>query len=74
MKKYKNIPKLRFSDEWEEYKIGELFNVTRGYVLATNLISEVKNSKNKYPVYSSQTQNEGLLMYYHDFLYENAIT
>lgn len=30
--------------------------------------------KNVYPVYSSQTANNGLLGYFHKFLYENAIT
>lgn len=73
--------KLRFKDEngnefaeWEEKKIGELFKVTRGKVLPMNLITEKCNKKMSYPVYSSQTKNNGLAGYYNEFLFENAIT
>nr|WP_278286377.1 restriction endonuclease subunit S [Clostridium putrefaciens] len=34
----------------------------------------MKNNTNKYPVYSSQTLNNGLLGYYHQFLFANGIT
>lgn len=73
--------KLRFKDkngndypEWENKKISDIFKLTRGYVLATSEISELQTSEFKYPVYSSQTKNEGLLGYYNKSLYKNAIT
>lgn len=68
---------LRFKNEegqyypdWKNRKIRDLFEVTRGHVLSTKEISEM----GKYPVYSSQTKNNGLLGYYDEFLFENAIT
>ena len=63
-----------FNEPWEEYKISDLFKITRGYVLSTNMISNIKTFKMRYPVYSSQTKENGLLGYYSDYLYENAIT
>jgi type I restriction enzyme S subunit len=72
------IPELRFpefSGEWEKVKVRDLFDkITRGQVLSKKEISEVKTDIYKYPVYSSQTLNNGLLGYYKDYLYENAIT
>lgn len=55
-----------------EYKISEIFDVTRGNVLSKKDILE--NGKNAYPVYSSQTKNDGLLGYYSDYLFEDSIT
>lgn len=73
--------KLRFKDEngndypeWEEKTIKDVYKVTRGYVLARKLMSDNPNSINKYPVYSSQTSNNGLMGYYSDYLYQDAIT
>ena len=72
---------LRFKDdngnifsEWEVREVGEVFKITRGNVLAMNLVSNQCNEKNTYPVYSSQTKNNGLAGYYTDFLFEDAIT
>lgn len=72
---------LRFKDEngneypeWEEKTIKDVYKVTRGYVLARKLMSDSPNSINKYPVYSSQTSNNGLMGYYSDYLYQDAIT
>ena len=64
-----------FSGEWTKIKIKNIFeNVTRGYVLSKKDISTIKTNIFKYPVYSSQTLNNGLLGYYLNYLYENAIT
>lgn len=63
-----------FEDEWKEVKVSDIFRVTRGQVLATTEISEEKTDTHKYPVYSSQTKNEGLLGYYDKYLFETAIT
>lgn len=60
--------------KWEEKKIGDIFEVTRGYVLAVSAMSQEKDEVFQYPVYSSQTKNKGLTGYYNDFLYEDAIT
>ena len=51
-----------------------MFKVTRGYVLAATLTEENQTDEMPYPVYSSQTKDDGLMGYYKDFLYENAIT
>ena len=70
-------PALRFAgfeDDWKEVKVSDIFRVTRGQVLATTEISEEKTDTYKYPVYSSQTKNEGLLGYYDKYLFETAIT
>ena len=70
-------PKIRFSgftEDWEQRKTSELFKITRGYVLAANIIDANKSRDNPYPVYSSQTKDNGLMGYYKDYLYENAIT
>lgn len=63
-----------FIDEWVEKKVKDVFRVTRGYVLATNKVMERPDGYHKYPVFSSQTQNNGVMGYYSDYLFENAIT
>lgn len=73
----KNKPKRRFkgfNDVWKQRKVNEIFKVTRGQVLAVSLTTPEKNSENIYPVYSSQTKDNGLLGYYSEYLFENAIT
>jgi len=56
--------------DWKENRIKNIFTITRGQVLSTDNC----NNSYKYPVYSSKTQNDGLMGYYKDYLYENAIT
>lgn len=63
-----------FTDEWVEKKVKDVFRVTRGYVLATNKVMERPDGYYKYPVFSSQTQNNGIMGYYSNYLFENAIT
>ncbi|MCW8106785.1 restriction endonuclease subunit S, partial [Lactobacillus mulieris] len=73
----KKCPNLRFHDfstNWKKVKVGDIFTVTRGKVLSKDKISKTKDHIMKYPVYSSQTLNNGLLGYYHDYLFEDAIT
>ena len=60
--------------EWKKRKIGEVFDVTRGQVLAMPETSREKNSQMPYPVYSSQTKENGLAGYYSEYLFEDAIT
>ncbi len=78
-KEKKLIPHLRFpeflkEEGWEIKEVGEVFQVTRGNVLAMTLVKEVPNDKYPYPVFSSQTKNNGLAGYYNEYLYEDAIT
>ena len=73
------VPALRFSEfitgkHWYISKIKDIYQITRGQVLAVSLIKEIKDDIYIYPVYSSQTKNGGLVGYYKDYLYENAIT
>ncbi|KGO32606.1 hypothetical protein Q757_00020 [Oenococcus alcoholitolerans] len=75
--KQAKYPQLRFkdfTDPWEQRKVGELYKVTRGQVLATSKTTPEKVGKNQYPVYSSQTKNDGLMGYYSDYLFDTAIT
>ena len=70
-------PKIRFKgyqDDWEQRKVSEMFKVTRGYVLPATDASEEISDEMPYPVYSSQTKDNGLMGYYSDYLYEDAIT
>ena len=78
-KEGERVPKLRFKEfesdgEWEEKKIGDIFKVTRGEVLSMNMVEKNSSKITPYPVYSSQTKNNGLAGYYSDYLFENAIT
>ena len=70
-------PKIRFkgyTEDWEQRKVSEMFMVTRGYVLPATDTSEELSDEMPYPVYSSQTKDNGLMGYYSDYLYEDAIT
>ncbi len=73
----KKSPQLRFegfTDDWEERKIKDIFKITRGKVLAATETSEEKSDISPFPVYSSQTKNNGLMGYYKDYLFDTAIT
>ena len=70
-------PKRRFAgftDDWEQCKVRELFTVTRGQVLAATKTKDKETDEFIYPVYSSQTKNNGLMGFYNQYLFENAIT
>ena len=72
-----NVPRLRFAgfeEPWEKCKISDIFKITRGHVLAAKEVKDNKNELYSYPVYSSQTTENGLMGYYNKYLYENAIT
>jgi len=73
------IPRLRFPEfkdagPWKVKRTGDIFKITRGEVLSMKLVSETPSTQNPYPVYSSQTKNNGLSGYYSGYLYEDAIT
>lgn len=70
-------PKVRFANftnVWELRKVREIFKVTRGQVLAVTETNEEKSDITPFPVYSSQTKNNGLMGYYKDYLFDTAIT
>ena len=54
--------------------VKDIFTVTRGNVLATTKTTSIPTDKSIFPVYSSQTKNDGLMGYYDKFLFQNAIT
>lgn len=60
--------------DWIIQKVKDLFEITRGCVLAADNVKTSRDQTHPYPVYSSQTKNNGLMGYYDKFLYENAIT
>ena len=72
--RYPELRFLGFTNAWEQRKVNEIFKVTRGQVLAASFTTPEKNRGNIYPVYSSQTKDNGLLGYYSEYLFENAIT
>lgn len=61
-------------EDWEEKKIKEIFQVTRGQVLSADKTVKFKEGTLIYPVYSSQTRDNGLMGYYDQYLFENAVT
>ena len=72
-------PRLRFPEfrdrmPWIEKEVGDIFDVTRGQVLAMPLVQDTKSDEMPYPVYSSRTKDQGLSGYYSEYLFEDAIT
>ena len=74
IEKYPKLSFPGFAEPWTEIEIGKTFKVTRGYVLPATVVKDSVDEEYVYPVYSSQTKDNGLMGYYNDFLYENAIT
>ena len=68
------FPEFRNAGEWRSRRVDEVFQVTRGEVLAMPLVDEDPSPSKPYPVYSSQTKHNGLAGYYSEFLYSDAIT
>lgn len=76
-KKGENVPEIRFPEftgNWKQCQISEMFKITRGYVLPVTETSKETSIEMPYPVYSSQTKDNGLMGYYGNYLYEDAIT
>lgn len=51
------------SNNWSEYKISEIFIITRVVVIPKTDLLDNKTTEYQYPVYSSQTSNNGILGY-----------
>lgn len=60
--------KTPHSDSWEQFKIKDIATIGRGRVISSVEISQQMNPL--YPVYSSQTSNEGIMGYLDDFMFE----
>ena len=56
------------SDSWEQFKIQDIASIGRGRVISSVEISQQENPL--YPVYSSQTSNDGIMGYLDDFMFE----
>ncbi len=52
-----------FSEEWKEYKLGDIFKITAGGDFKPSLSSYNKSEEHRYPVYSNALSNEGLYAY-----------
>lgn len=64
-----------YAQPWKKAKVKDIFDkITRGNVLATSKICKEILGEYIYPVYSSQTLNNGLMGYYNEYIFENAIT
>ena len=61
----KGLLKKVFSNNqgWKMIKIKDIFQISRGIIIPKKELSSVKDDKYKYPVYSSQTSNNGILGY-----------
>ena len=61
--------KLRFDfeGEWDEKYVKDIFDITRGDVIAKTLIKDVPDENYCYPVFSSQTTNKGIMGYFNDY-------
>lgn len=70
-------PEIRIENHhqsWALQRVSDIFKITRGNVLAKSKVMNKKDNENIYPVFSSQTMNNGLMGYYNKYLFENAIT
>ena len=77
MAEKQNTPEIRFegfTDPWEQRKVGEVFKITRGNVLPASETHSEKTVDHPYPVYSSQTKDNGLMGFYDRYLFEDGVT
>ena len=70
LKKLKSAISLNVlhSGAWEQFKIKDIAKIGRGRVISSIEISQQKNPT--YPVYSSQTSNDGIMGYLDDYMFE----
>lgn len=70
LKKLKSAISLNVlhSSTWKQFKIKDIAQIGRGRVISFIEISQQKNPT--YPVYSSQTSNDGIMGYLDDYMFE----
>ena len=56
------------SDTWDSFKIKDIAIIGRGRVISSQEISQQKNPL--FPVYSSQTSNDGIMGYLDEYMYD----
>jgi len=73
--------KLRFKaddgsdfEDWKDVLVEDIFTVTRGKVLSASKTKPEPTPEYRYPVFSSQTKNKGLMGFFPNYLFEDAIT
>ena len=57
------LSRKKDSTNWVDVFINDIFKITRGVVIAKNTLKDIPDEIYKYPVYSSQTSNDGILGY-----------
>ncbi|EGW49471.1 hypothetical protein HMPREF0666_02718, partial [Prevotella sp. C561] len=60
--------KLLYNDRWTTYKIQDIAKIGRGRVISSVEIERQKHPL--YPVYSSQTSNDGIMGYLDDYMFD----
>ena len=60
--------KLLYNDRWTTYKIQDIAKIGRGRVISSVEIERQKHPL--YPVYSSQTSNDGIMGYLDDYIFD----
>ena len=70
LKKLKSVisKKLLDNDRWTTYKIQDIAKIGRGRVISSVEIERQKHPL--YPVYSSQTSNDGIMGYLDDYMFD----
>jgi len=70
LKKLKSAISLNVlhSDKWEQFKIKDIAQIGRGRVISSIEIGQQKSPT--YPVYSSQTSNDGIMGYLDDYMFK----
>ena len=66
--KYEISKKLLCNDKWTTYKIQDIAEIGRGRVINSVEIDRQKHPL--YPVYSSQTSNDGIMGYLDDYMFD----
>ena len=59
---------LSSKSDWKCYKVSEIADIGRGRVISSKEIANQNNPQ--YPVYSSQTSNEGIMGYLDDYAFD----
>jgi len=59
---------LLYNNKWKTYKIKDIADIGRGRVISS--IEIEKQHQPKYPVYSSQTSNNGIMGYLDDYMFD----
>ena len=66
--KYAISKKLLYNDKWTTYKIQDIAEIGRGRVISSVEIDRQKHPL--YPVYSSQTSNNGIMGYLDNYMFD----